>query len=112
MSQGGEFLHFHLGFLEGMGRGIRPSFFRSKVTVAPTGRVSLMVTWNPTERLAPVLKEMGKGWTLTISKEPGVGDPSQNPNSTSSILTLLAATNPKIERVAKSFIISIYSSQV
>ena len=60
-----------------MGRGIRPSFFKSKVTVAPTGRASLMVTWNPTERLAPVLKEMGKGWTLTISKEPGVGDPSK-----------------------------------
>ena len=81
---------------QGMGRGMRPSFWRSRLTLAPAGTTSLRVSVARMERVEPSAREMGKGTTWTWSMVPGCAASGQNPYSISSILTLRAETRARL----------------
>ena len=61
---------------QGMGRGMRPSFLRLRLTLAPVGTTSLRVSWARMERLAPECSWMGKGSTEMVSIVPGWAAPA------------------------------------
>ena len=62
--------------MQGMGMGMRPSFLRFRLTLAPVGTGSLRVSWARMERLAPEVSWMGKGSTEMVSIVPGWAAPS------------------------------------
>ena len=62
---------------QGMGRGMRPSFLRLRLTLAPVGTGSLRVSWARMERLAPEWSWMGKGSTEMVSIVPGWAAPAR-----------------------------------